>query len=110
MSYEDRSIYKAVDQSVSSVTVASMSTTSSPMRRVDEEERVLESPRQDFLDSPFHDYRANRHLPEHLIMRDEDIPETDGRKVVIMRSRTLRARSDPFVAEFYRKSVEPLLE
>jgi hypothetical protein len=43
-------------------------------------------------------------------MREEDIPEIDGRKVVITRRKELTSRADPFVAEFYRTSVAPLLE
>jgi hypothetical protein len=45
-----------------------------------------------------------------FIIREKDIPETSGRKVVITRSLSSRSSQTPFVADFYSSSVLPLLE
>jgi hypothetical protein len=49
-------------------------------------------------------------LSRSFIIQEKDIPETNGRKIVITRSLTSRSPQTPFVAEFYSSSVAPLLE
>jgi len=49
-------------------------------------------------------------LSRSFIIREKDIPETNGRKVVITRSLTPKSPQTPFVADFYSSSVVPLLE
>ena len=77
----------------------------------DDEDRATESPKRwEESELTCCSNWTSSHFPTSLIMREEDIPEIDGRKVVITRRKELTSRADPFVAEFYRTSVAPLLE
>lgn len=78
----------------------------------DDEDRSTESPKR-WEESEMPSccsHWTTSYIPNSLIIRGEDIPDIDGREVVITRRKELKARPDPFVAEFYRTSVAPLFE
>ena len=80
------------------------------VRQGDDECRFIESPRpRSESVASLCPSRSGPPLPKSLIMRDEYIPGLDGTRVVVLQNPKSK-RSDPFIAEFYRSSVAPLLE
>ena len=80
------------------------------MKQSDNEYRFMESARLRAQSvASLSPSRCGPALPKYLIMRDEGLPGLDGMWVVVVRNPASR-RSDPFVTEFYRSSVAPLLD
>jgi hypothetical protein len=68
----------------------------------DDESRSTETPKGS------EEYEISKSFSTGSFIIREDIPEIDGRNVVVRKA--LQPRTDPFVTEFYRTSVTPFLE
>ena len=91
-------------------TAASAVSASTNNMEGDDEMRLAGSPSQGDGSIRSNSLLPIQPLSRSLMIREKDIPETNGRKVVITRSLISRSPQTPFVAEFSSTSVAPLLE